>query len=202
MGVPRRPAYPIWNPRSVFACAVVVVIVSGVLAFVLGPRGMIERLEIALGVFAACEFLFLFLGLYFGIRFERTGPDAVSPMKVMDQLRDGISDVSSNSFGNKGSSPDIDFGDDPASAAIGCFLWIFVTLGLAVLIVLFAHVFVVVLAGLVLAVYWVCHEALIHVFRLASRCEGNWLQSLKYASWYTVLYTAWAFGVLLVVKHF
>jgi hypothetical protein len=190
--LPKIRRYPIWNPRTVTAVAVLVIGICTTIVLVAGKRSLFIELELALGLVSICVFWFLTVGLYRGIRLRKDRfPSPSAPQEKPSESFD---------------FPDLpvwDFGDEIGCLGpiLGLIFAAIAFIGLLVVIYWAMPYLVVGVLFLIAAIYWVFYIALRRVFVLSRRCRGNWGLSTLYGAGYTGLYTAWLFLVLIAARY-
>jgi len=198
--VEARGHYPVWSIKSIAWLTVLTLACVATIVAVSGERSLIVELEWTLGVVAAALFALLAVGLYRGARLRETQAPAAELTKV--DLSDWQPDVST--------VPDFDCPLDIADGGgdeLGCLGVIVGALLAIIAFVLFAGLLwaflqfaAIVIFIVMTAIYWVLHLALRQVFAHSEDCRGKLLRSLGFASLYTVLYTGWLFGLLMIAS--
>ena len=198
--VEARGHYPVWSIKSIAWLTVLTLACVATIVAVSGERSLIVELEWTLGVVAAALFALLAVGLYRGARLRETQAPAAELTKV--DLSDWQPDVST--------VPDFDCPLDIADGGgdeLGCLGVILGALLAIIAFVLFAGLLwaflqfaAIVIFIVMTAIYWVLHLALRQVFAHSEDCRGKLLRSLGFASLYTVLYTGWLFGLLMIAS--
>jgi len=198
--VEARGHYPVWSIKSIAWLSVLTLACVATIVAVSGERSLIVELEWTLGVVAAALFALLAVGLYRGARLRETQAPAAELTKV--DLSDWQPDVST--------VPDFDCPLDIADGGgdeLGCLGVIVGALLAIIAFVLFAGLLwaflqfaAIVIFIVMTAIYWVLHLALRQVFAHSEDCRGKLLRSLGFASLYTVLYTGWLFGLLMIAS--
>ncbi len=187
------PKYPVWSVRTVTAMASVVAGLVAVLVGVLGHADFLRELEWTVAICAAGLFVLLATGLYMGARVKRKGlPDG--QWTVTDAPEDYV-------------SPEV-MADVPlveTESVMGCLLsillWIAVTFLAGFLIWALVQTGGFVIVALIFAMCWVVYRALRMVFARSRECRGKLAKSLGYGAYYTVLYSAWVFGLLHLARY-
>ncbi|HEX8914927.1 MAG TPA: hypothetical protein VF796_21420 [Humisphaera sp.] len=195
----RERRYPIWSVRAVVLSFLLGLIVTGAVVAIAGPKGVMHKLELVVGVFALGLFAFLALGLYYGAR-VRKQEDVVGELKAVSP-----GDVTPSNL-NIGDLNLSDSGDDIFGCLFGLVAGILLFIFAVVAIIVFANVAVVLFFVLSATLGWAFQRALRQVFKRSRRCRGDWAASLAWAGWYTFLYTGWlalalAAGEYLVRRH-
>ena len=188
---------PLWSLRAIVLISIPVVVITLALVFYFSTRSFIGELAIVLGIIAVGLFVFLTVGLYFGVRLEQ--PTEKEPEKLemgaIDPVIVGLPvvDVPKIDLG----IPDVgDAGNDLVGCLVSIVLWIVITLALTFLFWLLVQMLAFVLPWVLLVLYWMFYRALKLVFEKTAVTRGHLLPSLGYALLFTVLYTGWLFLLL------
>ena len=194
-----RGHYPVWSVKSIGWLSLTTVIVTATIVAVSGKRSLIVELEWTLGVVAAALFAMLAVGLYRGARLREKEAPSAELTKV------DLSDWTPDS-----GMPDFDCpldvvdggGDELGCLGViaGVVLSLVAFVALFLLLWVFLQVAVIVLFVVMTAIYWVLHLALRQVFAHSEDCHGNLARSVGFATLYTVLYTGWLFGLLVLAS--
>jgi hypothetical protein len=183
--LPRAHRYHVWNVKAITLVAVLAMAVIATAVFFLGHESLFKKVEITLGLVAASLYLFLALGLYFGIRVRKEKLDA----HEMQIPRPG-----GGTLGNLFSGG-LELGSFDADGCVFAIGAILLAVVLAILFYLFIALVWPVVVLLFIAVFWIFNRALRQVFIRSRVCKGNIVPSLGYAFFYTFMYTGWLFIV-------
>lgn len=213
MQIPRKipliPKYLLLDAKSIAILSTIVVFLVAVIVLAGLHRSLLTEFMIVLGILALSLFLFLFWGLYRGVRLDKKHP------VYKKEKRDG--DVSIDiPNGNGGSDKSADCGGGDAGGAapdatpgidIGFDLGEFTFILLAGIAVIAAIVFIVmflpdIIFVIFLGFYWLFYMAYRLVFRYSRRTKGDISKSLLYSIGYTIIYTGWFFILIQVIKYF
>ncbi len=94
--------------------------------------------------------------------------------------------------------PDIDFIEAPEGCAIAIILWIGVGIFGSLFFWFIGAFFwglILIFAGLL---YWIFFRAFRMIFKNSSKCKGNIFLSIQLAILYSVLYSAWIYGIIFI----
>lgn len=197
--VEARGHYPVWSVKSIAWLSLATAIVTGTIVAVSGKRSLIVELEWTVGIVAAALFAMLAIGLYRGARLrEKEAPSAeLSKVDLSDWTPDtGLPDMDCPLDAVDGG------GDELGCLGViaGVVLSLVAFVALFLLLWVFLQVAVIVLFVVMTAIYWVLHLALRQVFAHSEDCHGNLARSVGFATLYTVLYTGWLFGLLVLAS--
>jgi len=188
--------------KSVFTISLIVAFVTILFVFITGlkiNRSIIDNSLISLSILSLSFFTFITCGLYFGF-------------KLKDNIGDLTKQITWESSGS-GVFPDFDSGGGKgvmegsieAGAEHGIegiivtiLLWVGITIFLVLLIVFFETIVWAMLMIFLGMLYWVFFRALRLVFKNSVKCKGNFSKSVLLALGYTLLYTSWMYGIVLV----
>jgi hypothetical protein len=178
------------NGRTVALISFVVIIVILILVFLSFKRSIYDELEITIGIIGLALFIFLTYELYNGANI--IGRPIFPKLKKVDFSNlDLITDL-----------PDIGI-DDGILGIIGAIIaWVAFTI---IIFVLLTFVFTVLWSAILIlafALYFLFFRALRIVFLKSSLCKNNLIMSLKYSLLYSVLYTCWILGIIMISKYF
>ncbi len=96
---------------------------------------------------------------------------------------------------------DFDAGEGCGAIILGILAWLLVAVAAAVLLWLFAAIAWAVFMVLSAVLYWIFFRALRFALRHRRECRGKLAPSLRYALIYTVVYTSWLYGIVLVAHY-
>ena len=184
--------YPIWNAKTITLISVLVIGLTSIMVFLFGKRPIFEELQLTLLIVSISLFIFLSIGLFYGVRIKNQPiiDQGWSPLKSDDILSTGLPDVD---------LPDL--GGGIAETIISIVLWILISIVLLLVLTLLANILWIVIFVLAFIVYWIFYRALRLVFAKSRFCKGNLLRSLQYSLFYTVLYTGWVYGLVMISKQ-
>jgi lysylphosphatidylglycerol synthetase-like protein (DUF2156 family) len=209
-----RSRSPLLSARAFTLVSIPVFTAIALLVFWRSPSPFIVELQITLYIVAAVLFGFLTIALYQGVRVQRSPADRPvwrslrkrfkRPKISGGDVADAASlvvDVASNIDISEIDLPDLsDSGDDLMGCLFSIVLWVVVAVLIIILLPIVLELVWAVAFILVAVLYWIFYRALRVVFSQSRKCRGNWLRSVGYAGFYTLLYTGWLFVVVLIVK--
>jgi hypothetical protein len=179
---------PYINSRSLVIISAIVIIVTSVLVF-MTRLSFIDELVLTVGMISLALFLFLFLGLFYGLGIkDHHVPDNWRNIYA-GKLKGGQLGNVGDALGSLGS----------ANGDCEVVIWILITILAILILIVLAAVFIWFVFFLMFVLYWLFYSAYRQVFRHAFICQGNARESLKYATLYTSLYTGWLLFVLLSI---
>lgn len=177
--------------KTVFIIALVAIGLTVLTVYITGinyNRSLTTNLYISLGLISISLFLFLTYALYKGTKLINNYPkfENYEPGTIMHN-------ATLPEFGG------IDAGDGIGGLIMSILLWIAITIAIIVLLFLFEAFFWISLFIIFASLYWVFARALRVVFYKARRTNGDLPASVVNALTYTVLYTAWLFGIAVII---
>ena len=180
----------ILNGKTIFLIALVAVVLTLLTVYLTGinyNRSITANLYISLGLISTSLFLFLTYALYRGTKLINNYPK-------FQNYEPGTSlhNATLPEFG-------IDAGEGIAGLLLSILLWVAMTIAIIVLLFLFEALFWLSLFIIFASLYWVFARALRVVFYKARRTNGDFPASVVYALKYTLLYTAWFYGIALLI---
>lgn len=213
MKIPRKtslmPKYLLLDAKSIAILSTIVVLLVSVIVLAGLHRSLLTEFMIVLGILALSLFLFLFWGLYRGVRLDKNHP------VYKKEKRDGGDSLDiPNSSDNSDKSGDCGGGDAGGAAPdaapgidIGFDLGEFTFILLAGIAVIAAIVFLImflpdIIFVIFLGFYWLFYMAYRLVFRYSRRTKGDISKSLLYSIGYTIIYTGWFFILIQAIKYF
>ena len=219
MKIPRKipliPKYLLLDAKSVAIMSTIVVVLVVVIVLAGLHRSLLTEFTIVLGILALSLFLFLFWGLYQGVRLNKE-----HPVYKKNEKGDISLDIPNGSGGSgksgdcggadTGAAPDVGGGAAPDVAPgidIGFDLGEFTFVVLAGIAVIAAIVFILmflpdIIFVILLGFYWLFYMAYRLVFRYSRRTKGDISKSLLYSAGYTIIYTGWFFIIIQAIKYF
>lgn len=187
----RRVKYPIWSVRTVSIVSILIVALIAVPTFLIGDRTALENAEWTAALLAVTLFCFLAYCLFTGARVRKHEPTSVSFQWV---------DVQPESIDPSGLDLSGFADDNPLGIVIGLVLMIVLALLLILALPLIVNGIWLVICVLLVALFWIFRAALRQAFARSRQCRGKWMASLKYAAFYTLIYTSWLFAVLFALR--
>lgn len=177
--------------KTVFIIALVATGLTVLTVYLTGinyNRSLTTNLYLSLGLISMSLFLFLTFALYRGTKLINNYPkfQNYEPGTIM-------SNATLPEFGG------IDGGDGIGGLIASIFLWITITIAILVLLILFEALFWLSLFVIFASLYWIFARALRVVFYQGRRTNGDLSASVVNALTYTVLYTAWLFGIAVII---
>lgn len=141
-------------------------------------------------VLASIFYIFLTIGLYkgFKLKHDLPKPNKTGKSYNVPYLSAAIELPSS--------MPEI--GDGFEGILLGIVSWILFSLFLIVFIWVFGTVIWAILLVFTAMIYWIFFRALRLVFKKSVIFKGNIWRSMGFAFTYTILYTSWIYGIILV----
>lgn len=215
MKIPRKipiiPKYLLLDAKSIAILSTIVVLLVSVIVLAGLHRSLLTEFMIVLGILALSLFLFLFWGLYRGVRLDKKHPVYKKQNGDVSVDVPNSSGNSSNYLSNSGDCGGGDTGGAAPDAApgidIGFDLGEFTFILLAGIAVIAAIVFFVIFLPdiifvIFLGFYWPFYMAYRLVFRYSRRTKGDISKSLLYSIGYTIIYTGWFFILIQAIKYF
>ncbi len=190
IGLPRLPRrYPIWSVKSITIVSLLLVAIVSFVIFFFGKRSVLVEAEWVTATVAVSLFLFLWIGLYRGIRVKKHEP-APSNFEFID--------VDVGDVGNVGDIGNV-FGavDDLPGLFLAPILFVLFGVLLVFLLPVIINLVWLLMFIFVVMLFWVFRFALRQVFARSRQTRGNLTQSLRIASIYTALYSGWLLAVLI-----
>ena len=181
--------------KTIFKVTLIVIILTilSIWLFGLGQhRTIFENSILSTSILSVAFFLFLTIGLYKGIKLK----DDIG--KLTDKLEPSkIPNLAEASSGG-------DFimvGDGIEGVILGIFVWLFVTILIAVFLWLFGAVLWTGIIVFMAMLYWIFFRALRLVFKNSNKCKDNLTTSVAYGLGYTTLYNFWIYGIILSTHY-
>lgn len=191
--LPKRPRRPRWSAKSSFLYAICLTGLVTTLVLAIGKRSIWVELELAVGILAACFFVFLSYVLYHGVELDESERFEFAWKGADSSLLD-FPDLSGLDAFDVG-------GDD----LLGCLGGVLVgILGFILFAVLFPillwlglNLFVATLAAIILPMFYLYRRSLRHILRRGRRCRRRLGRAVGFAAVYTLLGSAWIYAILI-----
>lgn len=182
--------------RTLFVIALLTIGITILTVYVSGidfNRSLSTNLYISLSIIAFFLFLFLAYGLHRGIIIENNYPKFRNYEigSILSNVNFTSSDSSTPSF-------DFDVGEGLVGILISILLWIGLTILIVVLLIVFEAIFWLSLFIIFASIYWVFLRAIKVVFYKSRNTMGDLPKSVFLAFRYTILYTGWIYGLVLI----
>jgi hypothetical protein len=184
--------YPIWSVKTITILSLLLTAVVAAVVFFFGKESILVEAERISVIVAGALFLFLWIGLYHGIRVRKNEP-APASFEFID-TDSSLPDLGGGWFDG------ID-GDLPA-LILAPILFLLLGLLLVFLLPIVVNLLWLLLFVFVVMLFWVFRYALRQVFVRSRATRGRLGTSLYYASVYTAIYSGWVLVVLITARHF
>ncbi|TRX48719.1 hypothetical protein FNH22_28570 [Fulvivirga sp. M361] len=181
-----------FNGQSIFIAAVLTIATTLLLVYITGltsHRSIVNNALLSLSILAVIFFLFLWLGLLYGMRVR---DDLTGKLRLIwSKPKPLLSNTSDIPFSNLPS-----VGDGIEGVLLSIVIWIVVSVAFIILLILLDYVVWMGLMGVVFLVYWVFIRALKLIFSKSAECTDRIGKSFVYALGYTLLYLGWLYIVI------
>jgi hypothetical protein len=181
----RKKRYPIVNAKIVTLLSFLTILLTLALVFLIGHKTVFLRLEITLAIISICLFIFLFTGLYIGIRIQHE-PIFKEKWRPLKSKWDTADLFSLDTFG-------ITLGEGIIGILLSMLLWIVLSIAIIILLIIIANMLWGVIFILGVMLYWLFYKAYRYVFKKSRLCRHRIGLSLKYSLLFTILYTGWIY---------
>ncbi|MDR4950688.1 hypothetical protein REB14_00660 [Chryseobacterium sp. ES2] len=173
---------------------IVIVILSVWLSGKGSHRSLFQNSILSTSVLAGAFFLFITLGLYFGLKLKDNIGNILNKERIQR-----YADKTPKLDGFEFDPPAV--GDGIGGIILSILLWIVVSILLIFLSYFFGLFFwsSVLLLGAIL--YWIFFRALRLVFKNSGKCKGNLLKSFGFGLFYSFLYISWMYGIIFLIKY-
>lgn len=173
---------------------IVIVILSVWLSGEASHRTLFQNSMLSTSVLAGAFFLFITLGLYFGLKLKDNIGNILSKERIQR-----YADKTPKFDGFNFDPPAV--GDGIGGVIFSILLWIIISILLIFVSYFFGLFFwsAVLLLGAIL--YWIFFRALRLVFKNSGKCKGNLLKSLGFGIFYSFLYISWMYGILFLIRY-
>jgi small-conductance mechanosensitive channel len=173
---------------------IVIVIFSVWLSGEASHRSLFQNSMLSTSVLAGAFFLFITLGLYFGLKLKDNIGNILSKERIQR-----YADKTPKFDGFDFDPPAV--GDGIGGVIFSILLWIIISILLIFVSYFFGLFFwsAVLLLGAIL--YWIFFRALRLVFKNSGKCKGNLLKSLGFGIFYSFLYISWMYGIIFLIRY-
>jgi len=157
-------------------------------------RSLFQNSILSTSVLAGAFFLFISAGLYYGLKLKDNIGNILNKERVQR-----YADKTPKFDGFEMDIPDT--GDGIGGFILSILLWFI----FSILLIFVSHFFglffwtAVFLLGAIL--YWIFFRALRLVFKNSGKCKGNFLKSIGFGIFYSLLYISWVYGVIFLIKY-
>lgn len=173
---------------------IVVVILSVWLSGKASHRSLFQNSIVSTSVLAGAFFLFITLGLYFGLKLKDNVGNILNKERIQRYV-----DKTPKFNGFEFDPPAV--GDGIGGVILSILLWIVISI-LLIFLSCFLGLFfwsAVLLLGAIL--YWIFFRALRLVFKNSGKCKGDLLKSFGFGLFYSFLYIFWMYGIIFLIKY-
>ncbi|MEC4003138.1 hypothetical protein OX283_000585 [Flavobacterium sp. SUN052] len=188
------------DSKKVFTISLIIVSITILSVWFYGigkHKTVIENSLVSTSILSIIFFLFLTISLYNGTKLK-DGLGKITDKfdsKKLNFLRELNGD---GGFGN--SIPDV--GEGIAGIIMSIILWILATIIISYLFFALGTIIwfsILVFLGML---YWIFFRALRLIFKKSSECSRNVERSIYYGIVYTILYSSWIYGIILLTKYY
>jgi hypothetical protein len=194
----RRPR---WSLKASFQAVLGILLVVTPLIFILVEKSIWVKLELIAAVLSLFMFGYLWLVLYYGVRFDKR--ERYQFQWVGKPTAEWFE--SGGDAGSGGTFAEAGAGEGLGGLLLGILLDIIVSLFLAVLLVAIIWVSVNLIVGAIALVgiplFFLFHRSLRYIVGQGRRCRGDLSKSLAYAFGYTVMNAIWFYLILFIVQY-
>ena len=187
--MPKLTNRPYLKGKTVFIVSLLVIGVMALTVWLTGiqyHRALTTNFYLALGIIL---FVFMSYGLYKGVGLKDDFPKYQSYKTGTFMEYDAA---------GRFKMPDTDMGDGLAGVLLSIVLWVVMGIVFLLMLLFLEVLFWFSLFILIMMLYWVFFSALKQVFSKAAQTRGNLFLALAYALGYTLLYTGWLFGIVML----
>lgn len=182
--------------KTVFTATIIVaiLIVISIWLFGLGEhRTIFANTILSTSILSIIFFIFLTVGLYVGIKLKDDIGKLIDKAKPID-----FPDLSSG-FEMPSEMPEL--GEGIVGIILGILAWIAFSILILIAIWVFGAILWTTIIIFAAMLYWILFRALRLVFKNANKCKGNLSMSLTYGFGYTLLYSFWIYGIILISHY-
>lgn len=172
---------------------IILVILSVWLSGTGSHRSLFQNSVIVTSILAAAFFLFISLGLYFGLKLKEN----VGNILNADRIKK-VSDKGPFIDGFDFNPPEV--GDGIGGIIISIILWFIVAIVLTFLLYFLGIFFWAAILFFAATLYWIFFRALRLVFKNSRKCKGNLFKSFAFGLFYSFLYIFWIYGIIFFVS--
>lgn len=173
---------------------IVIVILSVWLSGKASHRSLFQNSILSTSVLAGAFFLFITLGLYFGLKLKDNIGNVLNKERIQR-----YADKTPKFDGFEFDPPAV--GDGIGGVTLSILLWIVFSILLIFLSYFFGLFFWSAILLLAASLYWVFFRALRLVFKNSGKCKGNFFKSLGFGLFYSLLYISWMYGIIFLIKY-
>jgi hypothetical protein len=188
----------ILTTKNIFFISILVIVLTifSVWIFSIGKhKTIIENSFISTSILSISFFLFITIGLYKGIKLR----DNVG--KLTDQFDskkiEYLKDITQHSSTD---TPDI--GDGIFGIILSLIFWFLASIIIGYLFFAFGAILWFSILLFMAILYWIFYRALRLVFKKSNECQGNLSKSIQYGIGYTILYSFWIYGIIIITNNF
>ncbi|WP_294226269.1 hypothetical protein [uncultured Chryseobacterium sp.] len=159
-------------------------------------RSLFQNSILSISILAVVLFLFISLGLYYGLKLKDNIGPIVNREKITEYKKKR---PKVDSF----DLPDISFGGETGCGELifSVILWILFSVVLIFLLYFLGIFFWVVILLFTATLYWIFFRALRLVFKNSRYCKGKLLKSFGFGFFYSFLYISWIYGIIFLVHY-
>lgn len=163
-------------------------------------RSLYSNTLITLSIITTCFILFLTAGLYLGLEMKDTLDEIdIKNAKFTNIDRSGANAIDGAELGLEVANAGAEGGIE--GCLFGILVWILVTVGFSFLLFFFESILLASLLLFAGALYWIFFRAVGLVLKQSERCEDKFWKSLGLATFYSLLYSGWIYGMVIAVHY-
>lgn len=159
-------------------------------------RSLFQNSIISTSILGVTFFLFISLGLYYGLKLKDNVGHIVNKEKIKKYRTnrpkiDGL-DLPDVSLGGEGGCGDI---------ILSVILWVLFSVVFIFLLYFLGVFFWIVILLFAAMLYWIFFRALRLVFKNSKYCKGNLLKSFGFGFFYSFLYISWIYAIIFLANY-
>lgn len=187
--------------KMVFIITLIVIVCTVLSIWLLGlgqHRTIFKNSILSTSILSGAFFLFLSIGLYNGFKLKDNLGNIVTKSENKKK-RFSLKDLG---FDFEPSTLEFLEGDEGiAGIIIGIISWIVFSILILALLWIFSEFIWVSIPIFIAMLYWIFFRALRLVFKNAKKCRNNFMNSISYAAFYTLLYNFWIYGIIFLLHY-
>ena len=173
---------------------VILVVLSVWISGVGSHRSLFQNSILSTSILAVAFFLFISLGLYFGLKLKENVGNILNKKRVK-MAADKMPLLDGFDF----DPPAV--GDGIGEIILSIILWLVITVFFTFLLYILGIFFWVVVLVFTAMLYWIFFRALRLVFKNSRHCKGNLLKSFAFGFFYSFLYIFWIYGIIFLAHY-
>ena len=190
--------------KSLLIIGIITAILTIIIVFFSGlanHRSLFVNSLISTTILSIAFIVFLTYGLFKGLKLKNDFGSLDEQIKFKEFPKlDNLADASSGSDAISVDGDDI-ISSIVLSVIVNILFWIIASIVLTVVFWFLGSIIWITIILLFAMLYWIFYRATRFVLKNSNKCKNNFIKSLGYSVFYTILYNCWIYGIIILFHN-